>query len=649
MSSKNRFLKVSLCVLALFLIMSLSAFGRPQPPAEVDEETEGAVPAGKYGEAPMLAEMVANGEIPKVEDRLPPEPMVAQTFGIGKYGGTLRLFSRVGSSYNEGFNAFPQFMRRSWERDGTLIMEMLENVELSNDFMTLTMYIRPGMKWSDGVPVTADDFLFSYNDLQLNPDVTIWGINPDNQEPVEQLDEWTIRHNYKKPQPKALDGLATMANVSTPQPKHYLQKWHLDYNPDAEKIAKEEGFDNWFEALNNHLGGMAGGPYTDMDRPTLWPWVYTRMDPTIKAFVRNPYYPKVDAEGNQLPYIDEIVNQVVDPEVVNLKIISGEVDLEFVMTSFPNYTLYKENEAANDYTVYEIEGPNSGNVDLWLKGITSSDPAKRALYQNENFRRALSIAIDRDEFNEIIFLGKGTPRQATVHPSEPYYKPEWGEADIEFDRERANRLLDEIGITDRDSEGFRLDLDGNPFVIVIEYPDTQAHIAEGLELIKEYWEKVGIKVLIKAVAIQLFWEHGDQLEIEVAIGEALSSYNVWRFARPWQRYLIAERQIENGERTLEDFADGKLPGEEPPQWGRDHWNWFEETKVYPTYSREYNEYATKILDYNAEHCVFIGTVGMVPHIIVAKNYVKNIPDKFPPTYAWPGALNEFMDQFYIEK
>jgi peptide/nickel transport system substrate-binding protein len=649
MSSKKCFLKVSVCVLALLLIVSLSAFGRPKPPSEIEEGAEEAMPMGKYREAPMLAEMVANGEIPPLEDRLPPEPMIAQTYSIGKYGGILRLFARVGKMYNEEFSAFPQFTRRSWERDGTYIMEMLENVELSDDFLTLTMYIRPGMKWSDGEPVTADDFLFSYNDLQLHPDVQIWGINPDTAEPVEQLDEWTIRINYKTPQPKILDSLATMANVSTPQAKHYLQKWHIDYNPDADKVAQEEGFDNWHEAMNSHLGGMAGGPYTDMDRPTLWPWTFTRMDPTVRAFVRNPYYPKVDAEGNQLPYIDEIVTQVVDPEVVNLKIISGEVDLEWHVTSFPNYTLYKENEAANDYTVYEMEGPNSGNLDLWLKGITHADPAKRALYQKENFRRALSIAINRDEINDIIFLGKGTPRQATVHPSEPYYKPEWGERDSEYDPERADRLLDEIGITKRDSEGFRLDLEGNPFVIVIEYPTTQAHIAEALELIKEYWEDVGIKVLIKGVAIQLFWEHGDQLEIEVAIGEGLGSYNLWRFARPWQRYLGAEAQIESGQRTIDDFADGKLPGEEPPQWARDYYNWFMDTRMVPNYSREYNELATKMLDYASENCLFIGTVGMVPHIVVAKNYVKNVPDRFPPTYAWPGALGEYMDQLYIDK
>ena len=135
----------------------------------------------------------------------------------------------------------------------------------------------------------------------------------------------------------------------------------------------------------------------------------------------------------------------------------------------------------------------------------------------------------------------------------------------------------------------------------------------------------------------------------MAIGEGLGSYGIWRYGRPWQRYLVAERQIETGIRTLEDFADGVLPGEEPPDWARDEWNWMEDTKVVPNYSPEYNALATKILDYNAEHCLFIGTVGMVPHLIVAKNYVKNIPPRFPPQYAWPGGLSEFMDQFYIEQ
>jgi peptide/nickel transport system substrate-binding protein len=538
-----RIVKIPLGILAFVLLTSFSLWaGGGQ---EAGEEAMEVMPAGKYNEAPMLAARVASGELPPVEERLPPEPIVSQTLGIGKYGGTLRLFSRVGPQYNEGFNAMPAFHRRDWddwEKDGTYVPELLEEIQVSDDFMNVTYYVRPGVKWSDGEPVTLEDWLFAYEDLQVHPDVKIWGMGG-NIESVDQLDEWTFRINFKKFQPKIYDNLATTAAVHAPQAKHYLEKWHIDYNTDADKVAKDEGFDTWYEALNSHLGGLAGGPYTDADRPVLWPWIYTRLESGLKAFERNPFYPKVDTAGNQLPYIDNIVNQVVDPEVVNLKIISGEVDLEYVVSSFPNFTLYKENEAANNYTVHELEGPNSGNVDLWLKGIGHADPAKRALYQNENFRKALSHALNRQEINDIIFLGKGTVRQATVHPKEPYYKPEWGEAAVEYDPALANRLLDEAGLAKKDAEGFRLDFDGNPFVIVIEYPNTQAHTGDTLELIKEYWEKVGVKTLIKGVAIQLFWEHGEQMEIEVAIGEAVHSYGMWRFARNWVRWMNADRDM----------------------------------------------------------------------------------------------------------
>jgi peptide/nickel transport system substrate-binding protein len=611
-------------------------------------EEPGVAEAGKYNEAPILALLVAAGELPPVEERLPPEPISAQVLGIGKHGGILRVFSRPGRGYVEEFNVGLQYYSRSWTGDGTYVPGLMTDVQFSDDWKNLTFYIRPGVRWSDGAPVTMEDYLFTFNDLQLNPDVKIWGLAGGNFEPPVQLDEWTFRINLTVPQPKMLEGLATTGGsvYGGIMPKHYLEKWHADYNEEAQKLAVEEGFDHWYEALNNHFWWS---PTTDIDRPNLTPWIFTRLDTVTKISERNPYYAAVDSAGNQLPYIDKIVEQVVDPEVVNLKLISGEADIEYLLTTFPNFTLYKENEKANNYTVYEMEGPVAGNLDLWLKGIAHSDPAKRKLYQNENFRKALSHAINREEINDIVFLGKGIPRQATVNPNEPYYKPEWAKVAADYDPEKANRLLDEAGLAKMDGDGFRLDFDGNPFVIVIEYPTGRQQTEDALELIKEYWEEVGVKVLIKAVAIQLFWEHGDQLEIEIASGTALHNFNVWRFGRNWHRYLDAQSQIARGLKKLEDFTDGKLPGEEPPQWVEDYWNWYNDTTTIPNYSPEYNELATKLLDYNAEHTLFIGTVGLVPYLIVAKNYVKNVPTKFPPTYAWGRALSEYLSQIYIEK
>ena len=186
----------------------------------------------------------------------------------------------------------------------------------------------------------------------------------------------------------------------------YLQKWHIDYNSDAEKIAKEEGFETWQEAFNNHFWWI---PVKDLSKPTMQPWVLTKSTTAIKVHERNPYYWKVDTEGQQLPYIDQIVTGIVDIETYHTKIISGEADMAFAKTQFVNFTLYKENEEAGGYTVHSLPGVR---VDVgYIVNLTNLDPIKGPILGDVRFRQALSLATDADEVNKVIFSGLGTPRQ----------------------------------------------------------------------------------------------------------------------------------------------------------------------------------------------------------------------------------------------
>ena len=265
-------------------------------------------------------------------------------------------------------------------------------------------------------------------------------------------------------------------------PKHYLKKWHINHNPDANKVAKEEGFDDWTRAFHYHFWWS---PKKDIEQPTMMPWRFTSFTTSVRTYERNPYYFQVDAEGNQLPYIDTIVSTLVDRETYQLKAISGEADIAFRRTSVDNWSLYKQNESAGGYVVYGAPGVLSADVGLALNQ-NHEDPDLRKLFQDIRFRRALSVAIDRDDLNKSVYLGLGTPLQATMLPSTTFYKEEWGQAHAEFDPDEANRLLDEVGLSERDRDGFRIGPDGDALLITVEWSATLSVPPAAFELIKEY-------------------------------------------------------------------------------------------------------------------------------------------------------------------
>ena len=236
------------------------------------------------------------------------------------------------------------------------------------------------------------------------------------------------------------------------QPKHYLQKWHIEHNPDANAIAKEEGFDNWAEALHAHFWWT---PTLDKDKPTLHAWRFAELKPTTRIWERNPYYWKVDTANNQLPYVDRVVSTVVEQDVYTLKIISGEADVAFVRTSLDDFALYKENEDQGGYRVVLLPGLNGSDIGISLN-LNHPEQWRAELYQDLRFRQAVSMAINRDEVNEAAFFGLAVPRQTTTLPQNSYYKDEWETVAADYDPDTANELLDELGLTEKDRFGIRI-------------------------------------------------------------------------------------------------------------------------------------------------------------------------------------------------
>jgi len=624
----------------------------------------GATVAQAYNEAPMLRVKVAAGELPPVEKRLPIEPSVLEPLEeVGQYGGVIHVFALDNSPWQDLCEETERgtYLGRL-RKDGTVEGDLAKGFEIADDPKSLIIHLREGAKWSDGYPFTADDIVFMFEAMHWHPDVETvnWlGMVTD----VEKIDDYTVRLITDTPRRLLLKMIEPAGgDWCAYAPKHYLKKWHIDYNPKANELAKKEGFDSWVECFAHHY---SWDPLEDLNKPTMQPWIMTEFTSTRRVFVRNPYYWKVDTAGNQLPYIDKIVSTIVNPEVYQMKIISGEADVAFMNTSFENYSLYKENEKEGGYTVTLIPGTQAAAVAFGVN-LNHPDPVLRKIYQDVRFRQALSLAINREEINEVIYFGMGVPRQCTILPTASFYKEKWAQAFAQYDPDEANRLLDEMGLTERDKDGFRLRPDGKRLEVIIEYcagGEMRVPVTL-LELVKEYWEDVGISVILRSADQALFWERIDSPDHGIVAGERIgeevrgylidswdddwyigSSDHSW--APLWGEWLQADSLIKRGRATLEDYGE-EMPGEEPPAEIKQLFQWGEERAQVEFRSPEYKKIMQKIFDWHAKNLVMIGTVGMIPVPYIAKNNIGNVPKAYNPAGNWPGDLNYYAEQLFFK-
>ena len=590
----------------------------------------------KFNEAPMLRTKVAAGELPPVEERLPEEPFVVEPLEeIGQYGGTLNGAATAPMTWED-----PAQVRSQMIADYTLdlkkeIPDIFKSYEYSEDMKTLTIHLRKGMKWSDGAPFTADDCVFWWEDIAKNKEIA--PVMSKDFMPggklmeMEKVDDYTIRLHFSIPYPiftkKFVHCMCFPYPVSFGiyAPKHYLKKWHIKYNPKANELAKKEGYDNWWQAFKFHMDSMC--TQQDPNLPTFHPWILKKRTPTLEIFERNPYYHKVDTVGNQLPYIDELISNVVgDMETANLKVISGEIDFAGICLATENYPLYKENEKKGNYRVLLWKSA-WGSACTFGFNLNHKDPVLRKIFQDVRFRRAMSLAINRDEVNEVVYRGRGVPCQCTVLPNTSYYKEEWGKAYAQYDPERANALLDEMGLKWDQDHKWRLRPDGKTLAITIEYYPIYATTTANCELVREYWNAVGVKTELKQVERSFYETRSAAGELDV--GTWCAGRNTERFVYTARGYIFnpASGGWEWGycrQWGLWFTTDGK-EGEEPPKEVKELYKWFEDWFVATT-PQEYTQLAQKIFDFHAKNVWIIGVVGMPKVPIIAKNNLRNIPE-----------------------
>ena len=520
----------------------------------------------KYAEAPMLKARVAAGKLPPLRERLPANPLVIEPWEeIGRHGGTLKC-SEVTISYchylrhlNDALllEIGPSSVYPRWGGPGGPIRPgIFEWWEVGKDAKTFTFRIRNGLKWSDGVPVTTEDVRYTIEDVLFNEEITPllpgWARWGGKRAKFEVIDPSTFRLKLAKPFGTFIYDIRSSRWHSLIRPKHYLKQFHKRYTPieKIEPIMKQKGYskdewgrfygfmDTWYAA-----GRVVVQPDV-MNYPTLDPYVVVA-NPQAGEFIleRNPYFYEVDTAGNQLPYIDRLHRTMAtNLEIQNMKILAGETDMQGQFLKLSDYPLFMRNRKKGGYNVMLLKAAGS-QLGVVLN-LCPNDLVLRKIVQDVRFRQAVSLALDREEIRETLFLGFGRPAQATTTPGNEFFEEAFEKPYIEYDPERANALLDEMGLSKRDKESYRLRPDGKKLMLQLIYYDVTPPASAGAELVSEYLRAIGISVPVLQVNGQRHSQLRNSNQVNLMVwavgGSVTSPHGFAGFALPawlwWKWY-----------------------------------------------------------------------------------------------------------------
>ena len=610
-----------LCYVSVYgLVLPASAIaGEPEWPRAWFEPAKTASELGitTFSQSPILE----GRDLPPVEERLPNDPVVVVPMGpIGRYGGTARI------TRNEWLT-FPNVespMTISADMR-TFLPNLAGSWSVSPDGRAITLRLRPGIKWSDGVPLSSDDFLFVFNDLWLNKEYSpVTDRNVIGGRAVK-VDDLTFSYVFETPSPLFVNLLAQYGNFLI-APKHYYRDFHPAY-VDREVLnerIQEMGYISWMAFI---FACMRGQIEQSVDAPTLDAFRMVYRSPTLARYERNPYYFKIDPAGHQLPYIDAVESKVIDnKEVITAMASTGQLDFSAYELRTQDIPLLKLGERTGEIRVLVWNRIHSSDVVI-QPNYNHEDKRLRALYWDRRFRRALSLAINRPEMNAIIYFGRGTPRQVTAHPSSSYFEPAFARAYTDYDPVTAKELLDAIGLEDRNGDGLREYPDGTPLTITLEFIDWETPKAITLELVATYWREAGIDLRLKVVDSNLQSARAQAGDMQMTVWHA---DRVTDILLPLQPDWWVPRRAGWDMAMWNDWArwyqtDGRL-GEEPPPVMRQLQAWSDEMRVTMDESRRI-ALGKKILASNAENVWCIGTVGLAPHPVVVTRRLRGIPPK----------------------
>ena len=599
-------------------------------------------------------------------NRLPSEPLVYAPYdAIGKYGGTLDVLSNATEAGTSDFLSVRHVNLVRYSDDlQTIVPNIAKGWDWNDDFTQLTFFLRKGHRWSDGAPFTADDVKFWYDELALDPkimekpkDYVLVGGEPMT---VDVIDPQTVRFNLPAPKPGLLSHFATSFAQGF-QPKHFLGQFHPDVNADADALAQAAGFENGLAVIKAYFGNsdwtdtpvpllnspdrVANLPADTM--PTLESHITVSDTTEGRHYVANPYFHIVDTQGNQLPYIseqDEIYAN--DNEIRILKLINAEADYKSQSLQLPSAPLLLEHQESGDYTIDLRPEITLANVSF---NVTHANLEKRKVFGDLRFRQAMSIALNRDEINEVGFLGQGIPKQYVgFSPSPSFVDPKWESYMIQYDPEAANSLLDAIGMKDIDGDGMRELPNGEKLILNMQFA-TQGVAGEVVELVGQQWSEVGIQSTVKEVTPDEYRSSQSSNNLDVGswrksqpMAIVLGNNELW--VPPFENYF--------GHRTgmlWAEYVDSKgASGVKPPAYVTqliDDINAFQSTMAG---TAESDELGARMVENMVGNLLFIGTV-QAPAPIYHRNALKNFPSFKTHSYEYYRTYPYRGTQWYLDE
>lgn len=600
-------------------------------------------------ESPMLTEKVDAGELSPLEERMPVEEdrLVVATPEYGPYGGT---FAGVVLDQDRGwldrFIHYEPTVRASQQLDEFGLPGTFKAVDVNEEGTEFTLHLRQGMRWSDGEPVTADDVMFAIQDVYFN--ATLYPTVPEyltaDGEPCtpEKVDESTVVLTY--PGPRG-DFLVTASRGEQPKnllgwPKHYLSQFLPDLNPEAEKLAEEAGMGDW----TDHWGDRKAY-FNNIELPVLTAWHLTSPlnEGSVVTAERNPYYWKTDDTGAQLPFIDRLEFEIVqNDEVMLLKAVNGEIDMHGRnFTTDPNRPVLADARESGDFRFLTVENTSMNQMVISLN-LNHRDEELRKIFQNKDFRIGLSHAINRQDIQDTVYQRQGQPHQAAPSPKSEFFDEEFATQYTEFDIDLATEHLDAAGLTEKDSDGFRLRPDGKRLTFQVDVTADAAQHGQAMALVVQTWESVGIKATVNPLERTLFYDRktaaANQHDANTWGGDGgyrtemdelrwwFPSWSESNYAVKWAEYFTSDGAGENAE--------------EPPAEALEQMELARQIPLEPDADKR-KELFRQILAISKEQFYAIGTVLPGDGFAIAKNTLRNVVESYPesPLYFSPGHID----------
>ena len=619
----------------------------------------------------LNSQIAGNEKLPALAERLPEEPLVVVPYeAIGTYGGVLTGLSKATESGTSDLLSVRHVNLFRYSDDlQTIVPNIARDFEWNDNYTELTVYLREGHKWSDGQPFTAEDIAFWYNDVLGNETLYSEGI-PDRfligGEPmqVEATDETTVVFTL----PQAKPGLTALFATDYAQPflpKHFLGKYHPDVDENAEATAKADGFETWDEAFNLYYGSS---DWKDVPSPLLKDEAKANsleraVMPTLEShilisdtaegrrLVANPYFHQVDTTGQQLPYISEIDELYVpEKEVQNLKLANGEVVYKTQAVFGEDLPVLQQNEDQGNYTVSAVPTVGESMV-VYSFNVNHKDEALREIFGDLRFRKAVSQALNREEMNELVYFGLGTPAQYTaIDPNTVDFVSDAQRTYLaEFNPDTANELLDEMGLVDANGDGTRDRTDGSSLVINLQF-STQGGPVKIHELFAQYLDDVGLNVQLKEVTSD-----------EYRASQAANDLDLHTWTKMYtSAFLAGSREplippfgdyfsLTNGHLWAKYLETDGAEGLEPPAWVSELDEKSTEYQSYTLGTSESSGLGKEIVDLVQQDLLFIGTVGNPAEPVYSRNDLGNFQEFTAKSYDYYWAYPYRPSQWFLEQ